>query len=51
MSVTRFLVLTAMYIVVFGGVSGGLAAWAMRAGSSPLRDLVSAFRTRAGSSR
>ena len=48
---TSFLVLTAMYIVIFGAVSGGLAAWTMRAGSSPLRNLVLAFRTRGGSLR
>jgi hypothetical protein len=51
MSLTRFFVQIAMYIVIFGGVSGGLAAWTTRAGSSPLRNLVSAFRTRAGSPR
>jgi hypothetical protein len=51
MSLTRFLVLTAMYIVIFGGVTGGLAAWTTRAGFSPFRNLVAAFRTRAGSPR
>ena len=50
-SLPRFFLLTAMYIVTFGVVTGGLAAWTTRAGSSPLRHFTSAFRSRAGSPR
>jgi hypothetical protein len=48
-SLTRFLVLTTMYILIFGVVTGGLAAWTTRAGASPLRHLTAAFRSRGGS--
>jgi hypothetical protein len=50
-SISMFLVLTGVYIVIFGGISGAFAAWITHAGSSPLRHLASAYRTRAGSPR
>jgi hypothetical protein len=34
--------------VLFGAACGVLAAWASRGGSSPMRDVVTAFRSRLG---
>jgi hypothetical protein len=48
-SLSSFFVTVALYIVLFGVVAGGSAAWLTRSGSTPLREMVSAFRSRAGS--
>jgi hypothetical protein len=48
MSLSGFLVSIAMYVLIFGVVTGGLAAWMTRSGSSPLGEMITAFRTRAG---
>jgi hypothetical protein len=48
-SLSSFIVTVALYIVIFGIVAGGSAAWMTRSGSTPLREMMSAFRSRAGS--
>ena len=48
MSLSVFLVSIALYVLIFGVVTGGLTAWMARSGSSPLGEMIAAFRTRAG---
>ncbi len=49
MSLPTFIALTVMYILAFGVLAGGFAAWAARGGSSPFRHFTSAFRPHADS--
>ncbi len=48
MSLAAFLVSIGLYVLIFGVVAGGLTAWMARSGSSPLGEMITAFRTRAG---
>ncbi len=49
MSLASFLALIVMYILAFGVVTGGFAAWAARGGASPFHHFTAAFRSHAGS--